>query len=60
MRLKGLEGRFKVRVEFFHVSGNAWICECEFEDAADDCLDMLEQVVEGDEIELSFDMGVFE
>ena len=57
--LEGPGGRFKVRVEFFHVSGNAWICECEFDDAADDCLDMLEQVVESDEIELRFDVCIF-
>ena len=57
--LEGPGGRLKVRVEFFHVSGNAGICECEFEDAADDYFDMLEQVVESDEIELRFDMCVF-
>lgn len=57
--LEGPGGRLKVRVEFFHISGNAWICEREFEDAADDCFDMLEQVVKSDEIELRFDVRVF-
>ena len=57
--LEGSGGRLKVRVEFFHVSGNAWICECEFEDAADDCIDMLEQVVESDEIKLRCNLREF-
>lgn len=51
--------RFEVGVKFFDVSCYGWVCECYFKDAADNCLNVLEQVVESNEIEFRFDMCVF-
>ena len=50
---------FEVRVEFSGVFGNDGIGERDFNDPADGVLEVVEEVVEFDEIQLGFDVGIF-